>query len=111
MVSEGRYRAVTRWVAGVMVTAVCRCPLVCCDVQTRRAWWPWYQPKRNAFTWNDPAVVLTYRRKLWPGRTLCWSADPSMASGAPRSVIRQAEVPGRLFSATGTGRGAGGDRA
>src|ERR1700730_1752083 len=83
--------------------AVWRWPGVCRDVQTRRAWWPWYQPKRNAFTWNDLAVVLTYRRKAWPGRTLCWSAYPSMAPGAPRSVMRQAEVPGRWFSCTGNG--------
>ena len=103
IVSEGRQGAVTMWVPGAMCTVVCLWPAAGCDVQTRRAWWPWYQPKRNAFTRNDFAVVDTYRRKLWPGRTLCWSAYPSMASGAPRSVIRQAEVPGRLFSSTGNG--------
>src|ERR1700747_1924437 len=91
------------WVPAVVWMAVWRWPGVCCDVQTRRAWWPWYQPKRNAWTLNDFAVVDTYSRKLWPGRMLCWSAYPSMASGAPRSVIRQAEVPGRWFSATGNG--------
>ena len=92
-------------------TAACRWPPAGRDVQTRRAWWPWYQPKRNAFTWNDLAVADTYRRKLWPGKTLCWSAYPSMASGAPRSVIRQAEVPGRWFSATGNGLAAAWDGA
>src|SRR5438094_700474 len=99
------------WVPGAVFSAVCLCPGIRCDVQTRRAWWPWYQPKRNALTWNDFAVVLTYRRKLWPGRTLCWSAYPSMASGAPRSVIRQAEVPGRLSSWTGNGCVAAADGA
>ena len=48
-------------------------------------------------------MVDTYRRKTWPGRTLCWSAYPSIASAAPRSVIRHADGPGRLFSATGNG--------
>ncbi len=61
-------------VPGAMSAAPCRCPGTCADVQTRRAWWPEYQPKRNASTRNDLAVVDTYRRKLWPGRTLCWPA-------------------------------------
>ena len=59
------------WVPGAMSTAVCSCPRTRADAHTRRAWWPEYQPKRNASTRNDFAVVDTYRRKLWPGSTLC----------------------------------------
>ena len=59
------------WVPGVISTAVCRCPRTRADAHTRRAWWPEYQPKRNASTRNDFAVVDTYKRKLWPGSTLC----------------------------------------
>src|SRR6266702_24108 len=70
---------------------------------SRRSRWPEYQPNRNASTRKELAVVDTYRRKSWPGRTLCWSAYPSIASAARRSVIRHADVPGRVFSATGNG--------
>ena len=103
IVSDGRHGAVTIWVPAAMRTAVCRSPRTWPDAQTRRAWWPEYQPNRNASTRKDLAVVDTYRRKLWPGRTLCWSAYPSIAPAGPRSVIRHADVPGRLFSATGNG--------
>ena len=82
IVIDGRHGAVTMRVANAMSTAVCRCPRTGADAHTRRAWWPEYQPKRNASTRNDFAVVDTYSRKLWPGSTLCWSAYPSIASAA-----------------------------